>query len=251
MTVGTPAKYLLCLVLLLITLTTGVLFAGLDDMYAFNRVALNEEHSMSDIRFYTEQHLRRAAVRFFASGLPEQTSLPSFHFYSSEKSLASLNENLPDSGKHQYIQTHMKIDSPELSSKAKFRYRGNIPLHWLNKKKSLRVKLPDFTNYLALQRFNLVNPSTIETVTDWLSYDMSREIGLLTPDYFPARVFFNNEYNGLHYFLGQADESLLRKTNRMPGNIYSEASNSKEQSETRIASGRLLSAHSLRHAPCA
>lgn len=50
---------------------------------------------------------------------------------------------------------------------------------------------------------------------------MARSIGLLTPEYFPARVFINNETNGLHYFLSEIDESFLRKNNRMPGSIYS------------------------------
>ena len=208
------------MVLLLVAFAADLLFSGISDLYFLNQVVLGRTPSMADIGFFTRQHIRREAVSLSASELPENSSLPSFRIYSAEQSLASLNENLPESGKKQYRQAHLSVDVPEFSSKIKFRYRGNIPLHWLNAKKSLRIRLPDFSNYRGLQRFNLVNPTTIETLTDWLSYDMSREIGLLTPAYFPARVFLNNEYNGLHFFLGQADESLLRTNGRMPGNIY-------------------------------
>ena len=50
------------------------------------------------------------------------------------------------------------------------------------------MKLAPYNTYRGERQFNLVNPTTIQTIIDWISYDMARSIGLLTPEYFPARV---------------------------------------------------------------
>jgi hypothetical protein len=183
------------------------------------------------LRFFTKDYLQRRYAGLTAKKLPATSTLPSFRLYADEKDLDSLSLNLPSSGKIRYIQGNMKVDPPTLpgevlsgemlSSEIQLRYRGGLPLHWLYDKKSFRVKLPPYTTYLGLRKFNLVNPSSITTVTDMVSYDLSRAIGLLTPEYVPARVYINNNYNGLHFFLGQVGESFLRKNKRMPGSIYS------------------------------
>ena len=173
------------------------------------------------LHYFTKEMIERSLQKLTARELPKKTDLPSFYIYADKHDLESLDSSLPDSGKNRYISGHLKVDGPELSSEIQFRYRGTLPLHWLYDKKSIRVKLPPYTTYMGERKFNLVNPSTIYTVTDWISYDMAKEVGLLAPEYFPVRLFINNKYNGLHYYLSQVDESLLRKNKRMPGSIYS------------------------------
>ncbi len=201
---------------------SSIIFGGLKGMIEFRKSMEPELRlSLENIRFFTKDYLQRLIQGVVADKLPKETSLPSFYLFADEKEFESLNSDLPSSGKTQYRSGHLKVNDPEFSSKIMFRYRGGLPLHWLYKKKSLRIKQPNFSTFNGEKQFNLVNPSTIHTVTDWLSYDMARSIGLLTPDYFPVRVFINNETNGLHFYLSQIDESFLRKNKRMPGSIYS------------------------------
>jgi len=94
-------------------------------------------------------------------------------------------------------------------------------MQWLYEKKSLRIELADFELHNGEQRFNLVVPPTAETLVDWVSYDIARNVGLLTPDYYPVRLFINDRYMGLYFYLSKIDESFLRKNARMPGSIYS------------------------------
>lgn len=207
---------------LILTISAGILVAGIDGMLKYRHATGQTfDYGMRSIHFYTKEFLKREYQKITAKPLPKRATLPSFHLFVDEKDLESLEENLPTSAKLQYKQSHIKIDDPAFSGKVLFRYRGGLPLHWLYDKKSIRVKLPPFNTYRNERRFDLINFPSMFTVLDWISYDMARSIGLLTPDYFPARVFINNTFNGLHFFLSSIDESFLRKNNRMPGSIYS------------------------------
>ena len=179
------------------------------------------DYNLTNIHFFTRVFLTRTYQKHTARKLPAITTLPSFNLFVDEKDIELLESDLPASARLQFIQSHIKIDKPEFLGEAQFRYRGGLPMHWLYDKKSYRVKLAPYNTYRGERQFNLVNPTTIQTIIDWISYDMARSIGLLTPEYFPARVFINNEYNGLHFFLSKIDESFLRKNKRMPGSIYS------------------------------
>ena len=212
--------YLLAIVLL--GTMSGILFGGMKNLLDYRRSAAADlPINPATVHFFTKEYLNRQLIKLSASGNSSESILPSFHLFVDEKDIESLDSNLPASGKIRYVSGHLQVSEPPLSSEIQYRYRGGLPIHWLYDKKSFRVKLPPFTTYLGERQFNLVNPSTIHTVTDWISYDMARSLGLLTPDYFPVRVYVNNATNGLHFFLSNVDESFLRKNHRMPGSLYS------------------------------
>jgi len=208
---------------LLLGITMTFLFGGAQGYLNYRKsVAADTSLNIEILHLFTNEYIQRRYQHLISTPLPEKTSLPSFHIYADEKDLSSLTMDLPASAKTQFIAGHIKVDgAEEFTSEIQFRYRGGLPLHWLYKKKSLRIKLPPYTLYQGDKSFNLVNPSTLYTVTDWISYDIARSLGLLTPDYYPARVYINSNYNGVHYFFDRIDESFLRKNNRMPGSIYS------------------------------
>jgi hypothetical protein len=199
----------------------SIVFGGVSRMMKYGNIRNQVEYNLENLHFFIRVDLARLLQKITAEELPENTTLPSFHIFIDERDLESLEEDLPASAKLQYKKAHVTVNKPSLSSEAKIRYRGGLDLHWLYEKKSIRVKLPPFTTYRNERQFDLVNPTTIRTIVDWISYDMARSIGLLTPEYFPARVYINHESNGLHYFLSGINESFLRKNNRMPGSIYS------------------------------
>ena len=207
---------------LILTSISVIIFGGFKGLFDYKKsVEADLELDLNNLRFFTKEYLLRNFQRITVEDLPQATTLPSFYLYTDEQSLVDLNADLPASGKLQSKQGFMHINDPEFTSEVQFRYRGGLALHWLYKKKSYRVNLPPYKTYRGERKFNLVNPSTIATVTDWISYEMAETVGLLTPEFFPARVFINNNYNGLHFYLSKIDESLLRKKRRMPGSIYS------------------------------
>jgi CotH kinase protein/Right handed beta helix region len=207
---------------LLLIIMSNIIFGGISGMMQYKKVMVPNLHFTTDnLRHFSREYILRQYQKLAAKPLPSQTTLPSFFLFADERDLESLESDLPASAKLQFKKGHIRADKPIFSDEVEFRYRGGLDLHWMYEKKSLRIKLPPFSTYRNERQFNLVNPSTVHTITDWVSYDMARSIGLLTPDYFPARVFINNETNGLHFFLSKLDESFLRKNKRMPGSIYS------------------------------
>ena len=216
---------------LLLSIIANISHHGIKELYAYKK-SVNESFplSLENIHFFTREYLYRQYLKL-SSPSSLQGDITEFYIFSDESSFETLNEALPMSGKKQFVSGHMRINQPnatlennkiaEFSSRIDFRYRGGLPLHWNYEKKSFRIKLPDYTTYNGEQNFNLVVPSTVQTIVDLISYNMSRSLGILTPDYYPAEVFINNKSNGLHYYLSRMDESFLRKNKRMPGSIYS------------------------------
>ena len=217
----------LILSFLIICIIANILFSGLRSLQEYKKSAdPSVAFSLENVHFFTREYLYQQYLKLTTPSIQEH-DLPQFHIFSDESSITKLNENLPMSGKKQFVSGHILINNSgtntdnNYSGSMDFRYRGGLPLHWLYEKKSYRIKLPDYSTLNGEQSFNLVVPSTMQTITDWLSYDMSRSLGILTPDYYPIEVLINNKSNGLHYYLSSIDESFLRKNNRMPGSIYS------------------------------
>lgn len=208
--------------MLIFTIIGSLLFGGMKSLMDYRKsVEPGLQVNLGNLRFFTKEYIQRRYQAVLANSPPSDSFLPVFRLYTSEQDLEFLNSDLPASGKTRLMSGHLSVDKPPFKSEVGFRYRGGLALHWLYDKKSLRIRLPPYTTYQRSRGFDLVNPSTLNTITDWLSYDMARSVGLLTPEYFPARVYINERYNGLHYFLDRIDESFLRKNRRMPGSIYS------------------------------
>ncbi len=208
--------------ILLLAMLLISLFGGLREFYSYKQIVQADlELNPVTLHYFIKDFIQRRVQKLIVNPIPNNPSIASFSIYTNQSDLQSLDSDLPASAKEQYVSGYLKTNKPELKSQINFRYRGGLALHWLYEKKSLRIKLPPFTTYQDEQSFDLVNISTPEIIIDLLSYAMAKEIGLLTPDYFPARVFINNNYNGLHFFLSGINESLLRKKHLMPGSIYS------------------------------
>lgn len=210
---------------------TGVIFAagllallasGIQSLFIY-RHAVGSQFpvNLSTISYFVKENLTAAYFKLTAGDLQEPGEIPNFWLYADEKDINRLNSDLPRSGKVFDYPAYLRTDRHEDQWKTRFRYRGDMPMQWAYEKKSIRIKLPPFETLSGEQQFNFVVPPTAETIVDWISYDIARSKGLLTPDYYPIRLFLNDQYMGLHFYLSQVDESFLRKNQRMPGNIYS------------------------------
>ncbi|MBB3059431.1 CotH kinase family protein [Microbulbifer rhizosphaerae] len=212
-------------VLMSVLLIAGIFivtFDGIESLFKYKKsVEPDIQLTPSTLHYFIKEEIVRKIQAITAKSPTQPSQFSSIYLFTAEENLASLDSDLPSSGKTQTVPGHIKDDRGQLSSEATFRYRGGLPIHWLHKKKSFRVNLPPYTTYREARKFNLVVPTTIETITDWVSNRISSEIGLITPEIEPVRLYVNNEYQGLHFYLDQVDESLLRKHHRMPGSIYS------------------------------
>ena len=150
----------------------------------------------------------------------QESPLKTFHITVNQEDINFLDSDLPRSGKDNYVDAYFSASDDAKTYRAKLRYRGDNNYHWLNKKKSLRIKLLSDDVYDMAKLFNLVNPPNITTLSDVAIYESAQKLGLISPSYYPVRVFLNGEFMGVYMYLSQVDESLLRKNRRMPGSIY-------------------------------
>ena len=174
--------------------------------------------------FLIKDEIRREWLKVVApSPLSDQESpLKTFHISVKQEYLDVLDADLPSSGRDQFVKGYIRIsdDRPGKARKIKLRYRGDSNYHWLYEKKSLRIKLSNNDVYQMAKKFNLINPPTVVGLREAINYRLSKDLGIISPDYVPCRVYINGRYMGVYLYVSQVDESLLRKTRLMPGSIY-------------------------------
>lgn len=210
------------LALMLIAVMVNLIFVGVKGVLAYkNSVQSDFSLSFATVKLFTNEYLARRYQQITTSQLPDRKDILEFRIYTAKSDLDSLNANLPASGKFQSVPAQIEFSGEEILFDADMRFRGGLPLHWLYDKKSYRINLPPYSTILGARKFNLVNPSTTNSIADIVSYEIAEQEGLLTPNFQQARVYVNDEYNGFHFYLEQPDESLLRNNSRMPGSIYS------------------------------
>lgn len=217
------------LILTLISLLVFLLFLsisikGLSSFYAYkNAVSPKIELTLDRFHFFVKNELITVFLKLITpKHLPDSKSpLTTFRITVEQEDLDFLNSDLPSSGKNSFINAYLKIsDRGEEIYKVKMRYRGDSNYHWLYKQKSLRIKFSNNDSYLMAKTFNLINPVDEFSYRNSIEYNLSRDLGLISPEYIPCRVFINGEYMGVYVFLSQVDESLLRSHKVMPGSIY-------------------------------
>ena len=193
--------------------------------YFIYKTKVNKKLELTSDIFYflLKNEFQKDKIKFFTPQVQSDSSskLKTFRFTIDPKDIDSLNINLPESGKDHYVDAYMQVsDNPKKIRKVNLRYRGDNNFHWLYPQKSLRIKLSKKDTYNMEKKFNLINPPYDYTIVDIINYQISSKLGIIAPDYFPARVFINGNYAGVYLYLSQADESLLRKHKLMPGSIY-------------------------------
>ncbi|MDX2469510.1 MAG: CotH kinase family protein, partial [SAR324 cluster bacterium] len=174
-------------------------------------------------RFFMRAELIRFRVAVTAP-LPltdAESPLMTYHISIKEGDYSKLTANLPKSGKERYYNAYMRVGGGEKVQKIKLRFRGDNNFHWFYPQKSLRIKTEKDEIHNLQRSFNLINAPEDKFIVDIVTYEAARKLGIIAPDFYPARVFLNGTYMGVYLYLSQADESLIRKHKRMPGSIYS------------------------------
>ena len=214
---------------ILISLLIGLIFGfysilAIKSFYNY-RDTINPklELNLDIFHFFLRNELKKEWIEYISPKvkIDRESKLKSFHITLKKSDIDTLNQNLPLSGKNHYINGYMRVsDKKDIVYKIKLRYRGDHINHWLFAKKSLRVKLRKNYIYNISKKFNLISPPMISTFIDVINYNKAKEIGLISPDFYPIRLFINGKYMGLYFYLSQVDESLIRRYKKMPGSIY-------------------------------
>ena len=190
------------------------------DHFAYNHaVKVFKTLDIETFHLHLYDQLQRDARRFRVTPGNHITQLPKFEILMSNDQLDKLDADGPPSeGKVQYAKGLIRKGSKLY--KAKLRYRGYKHWNWNYAQKSWKISLEDEL-LLGQQTFSFINPSNPAPFMEQIVLAIARKNGLLTPDYFPIRLYLNGTDMGVYWFMGQPDEFLLRRHNRIPGAIYS------------------------------
>ena len=163
--------------------------------------------------------LTRDLRRISLPGRPESNPLPTFSLSLTRDNLDGLNRQLAGKEARQYVDAFVQKDGT--MREVRVRYRGSKPWHWLEPQKSMKVRLDRGDLIDGTRIFNLVNDPTPFGLEEQIILDVSRELGLLTPEYNAVRFLLNNNDMGVYRYAAQPVEGLLRRGRRMPGALYS------------------------------
>lgn len=164
--------------------------------------------------------LTRDLRRLTLPSRPEPGALPTYELSLTRDNLDRLDQGGPThEGEQSYV--HALIKKGGEVHEARVRYRGGQPWHYLGAQKSMKIRIDRGELIDGARAFNLINDPTPFGLEDQLILDLARESGLLAPEYRPVRVRINNTDAGVYRYEAQPDEGLLRRNDRMPGNMYS------------------------------
>lgn len=150
---------------------------------------------------------------------PARSALPTFSLALGRTSLDQLNRRGGKEGEESYAPALLEKDGKVVE--VRVRYRGGQPWHLLGAQKSMKVRVDRGQLVDGDRVFNLLNDPTPFGLEEQLILDLSRQLGLLTPDYRAVWVRLNNADLGVYRYESQPEEGLLRRSRRMPGSLYS------------------------------
>ncbi len=188
---------------------------------AYNRAFGQDEPLTAELfQLHLHDQLRRDWRRASIPTLPSDSELPAYFLYLGNAELDKLEKKLPPSdGKGKYVEGYFRRGKRVF--KADLRYRGNKHWHWNYAQKSWKVRLRGGGFLDGEDVFGLINTPEAMPFGEEILLGMARQLGLLTPEYFPLRLYVNNAYLGVYYYSAQPDEGILREANRFPGNLFS------------------------------
>ncbi|MFT5197437.1 MAG: hypothetical protein ACI87O_000076 [Planctomycetota bacterium] len=180
---------------------------------------LSNSGNLRRVMLYEYNHLARGlelALKGNGDMLPGEA--PKVHMMLSNDGEGKLNSNLPASGR-EYVDGFLQYPNGELVP-VDLRYRGDFFWHWGMRKKSWRVKTPKSAMWNHMRKFNLIVPKTPAMVSGDLGYWLARDMGLIGPESDVVELWINGKPRGVHTQVEQLEELVLRKTGRMPGDLF-------------------------------
>lgn len=146
-----------------------------------------------------------------------QSTLKTIHLFVPESELSLLESRMPQSG-FKYVKGRIMVNGGFI--KTKVRYRGDFLYHWAYHKKSIRIKTSKGKLFQGIRDFNLQAPKFPEQLNNFLAFRLAKKMGLLAPRTELVRLFLNEEDMGIHIFIEQLKEMMLRHNGLMPADIY-------------------------------
>ena len=157
-----------------------------------------------------------------ATAVPTMTSLrdrldPGVEDPYAIRLLAEVSEwdRLTDVGDRGWVDARLVRDGGDQT--VEVRRRGDTSVHWTTPKVSFTVRAPRGSEIRGFRQLALTGKTVLES---HIAHSIAAEFGLPMPFSELTPVYVNEQYYGLFRAVEPIDESYLRRTRRMPGNIF-------------------------------
>ncbi len=172
--------------------------------------------------------LSRDLRRMRVADRPEDSALDTFSISLTRENLDNLHDKRTKPGNERWVDAFIEKDGK--IHDVRMRLRGGRHWHWLGTQKSMKVRLKKGDLLDGTRVFNLINGPSPFGMEQQLIFTLARELGLLTPEHRPVWVRLNNSDLGVFQYHAQPEEGLLRRSQRMPGNLFSGDSETVDES---------------------
>lgn len=187
----------------------GVKFATHTDHMSLYRIGNYEAHGV----------MRDISLALRPRTGDEPPRLRNIELYVPDSSERRLNSELPHSGR-EYVAGSLQYPDGTLGE-VKLRYRGDHFWHWGARKKSLRVKTKKKQLFERMRAMNFSVPKSGDQIVEQLSNELALRFGLIAPHSEMINLRVNGRNRGVHLLVEQLEEMVVRKSGKMPGDLYS------------------------------
>ncbi len=184
-------------------------------------VGVREPLTMELVQLHLHDRLVQDFRRLAQPEAEETSGLPTYGLVLNNEAANQLQAKLPPGeGPEYYVEALVTRGNEVYSVEA--RYRGNRHWHWNHPQKSWKIRMKSsYELFQDVPTFNFVNTPDPLPFSEEVVLDLARQQGLLAPEYYPFRLQLNRAHIGIYFFETQADEGLIRKSNRAQGSVYS------------------------------
>jgi len=181
---------------------------------------VREPLTLSLFQLHLHDRLIRDWQRLTMPEPRRKSPLPTYGLALTGDKLDTLDKRLPtDDELSKYVDGLLIRNNREHDIQV--RYLGGKFWHYRHPQKSWKVRVKNGKSVDGFETFNFINAPEVVPFEEEIIFEIAREQGLLTPEYFPFRLLLNKAYMGVYFFEAQPDEGLLRREGRAPGSIYS------------------------------
>jgi len=149
------------------------------------------------------------------------SDLPEYRIKIDEEILSEINNSLPKQrgcfgwdifeDNRQYERASLKLDGQDYEVKLKV--RGDCFDHWINRKKSWKIKFEDVLPEDGFASIDLMIASSQEYIMEELNYYRAKKLGLAVPPSKFVKVFINGNYYGVYWERKSHNKDILEINN--------------------------------------
>lgn len=149
------------------------------------------------------------------------SDLPEYRIEIDEDKLSEINNSLPKQrgcfgwdifeDNRQYQPANLRLSGQDYE--VKLRVRGDCFDHWINEKKSWKIKFGNVLPDDGFASVDLMIASSQEYIMEELNYYRAKKLGLAVPPSRFVKVFINGNYYGLYWERKSHDKDILEINN--------------------------------------